>query len=352
MKRQELLDKAQAVLESEFGDKWQTVAQILGTDNLTHRVGKDLTSFVAYPERGKGGNNQWRGNCSPKCVADILKYTLQTKRYYGKDLSHFTLLDPMSGSGTSKYVADKFGINSVLYDLNPNAPQGKGGWNALKDDVEDSSDLIFFHPPYHNIIRYSGNMWGQQADPDDLSQCATYDEFIEKLNFVIKKLFMSLRNDGRLAVLVGDVRTKGQFYSISDDMMKIGNIESFIVKGQFNCVSDSKTYKKPFIPIVTEYLWLFHKDNVLIVPFSLTKKAEFNIMEHDVPSLTWHHLIRMTLEHLGNQASLNDLYEQLESHPKAKKNAHWKERIRATIYEHPDEYEKCNDSVYRLKYAA
>lgn len=26
----------------------------------------------------------------------------------------------MSGSGTSKGVADKLGINSVLYDLNPN----------------------------------------------------------------------------------------------------------------------------------------------------------------------------------------------------------------------------------------
>ena len=28
---------------------------------------------------------------------------------------------------------------------------GEGNWNALKNDVEDSADLIFFHSPYHDI---------------------------------------------------------------------------------------------------------------------------------------------------------------------------------------------------------
>ena len=36
----------------------------------------------------------------------------------------------MSGSGTSKGVADKLGINSVLYDLNPNPECSIGNWNA------------------------------------------------------------------------------------------------------------------------------------------------------------------------------------------------------------------------------
>ena len=84
----------------------------------------------------------------------------------------------MSGSGTSKGVADKLGINSVLYDLNPNPECGIGNWNALKNDVEDSADLIFFHPPYHDIIKYSGNMWGK-ANPDDLSRCENYNDFVQ-----------------------------------------------------------------------------------------------------------------------------------------------------------------------------
>jgi len=342
--------KAIEILRKEFGDSWQSIIQALGTENLRQRVGKELTSFMAYPERGEGGQSAWRGNCSPKVVEAVTKYIIDSKKYYGKDISEFTLLDPMSGSGTSKTVADKLGIKSELYDLNPNAPQGKGGWNALKHDVEDSADMIFFHPPYHSIIEYSGNMWGN-PHPDDLSRCANYKEFIEKLNFVLKKLFMALRKDGRLAVLVGDIRSKGEFHSIQSDMMKLGAFESFIVKGQFNCVSDTRTYKKPFIPVVTEYLLLFHKEGSLLVPFSKTLHNTFDVSTGDDPSLTWHHLVRMTLESLGGSASAEELYEKLKNHPKAKKNPHYKERIRATIQEHRTQYTSPKRGFYALAYA-
>ena len=255
----------------------------------------------------------------------------------------------MSGSGTSKGVADKLGINSVLYDLNPNPKCGIGNWNALKNDVEDSADLIFFHPPYHDIIKYSGNMWGK-ANPDDLSRCENYNDFIEKLNFVIQKLYMALRKDGRLAILVGDIRSKGEFHSMQHDMMKIGDFESFIVKGQFNCVSDSRTYKKPFIPIVTEYMLVFHKNDPFIIDFSKRISRQISMKECDSKALTWHHLIRMSLEELGGSAKLSDLADFLKEHPKAKKNPHYRERIRATVYEHKDQYKNYGNGVYGLIY--
>lgn len=53
------------------------------------------------------------------------------------------ILDPMSGSGTSQDVAEELHIPSVLYDLNPHPPKGIGNWNALKDEVAHSADLIF-----------------------------------------------------------------------------------------------------------------------------------------------------------------------------------------------------------------
>lgn len=99
-------------------------------------------------------------------------------------------LDPMSGSGTSQDVAEKLHISSVLYDLNPHPPKGIGNWNALKDEVMHSADLIFFHPPYHDIIRYSGNMWGRPHE-DDLSRCENYEDYIEKLNYVIKNYILA-----------------------------------------------------------------------------------------------------------------------------------------------------------------
>ena len=339
-------EKAVAILKSEFGDDWRYIVQTLGTEDLRNRVGKELTSFIAYPRRQEGGENSWRGNCAPQVIADLLKYVLEYKRYHKKDVSDFTLLDPMSGSGTSKAVADSFNVRSVLYDLNPNPNQGIGNWNALKNDVEDSADLCLFHPPYHSIIQYSGKVWGNQAHPDDLSRCASYKEFIEKLNFVIKKLYVALKPDGRLAVLVGDFRTNGAFYSIQSDMMKIGTFESFICKAQYNCNSDTKRYSTPFIPIVTEYMLIFRKDHIFLVPYSVPYWKETDLSQTDSKALTWHHLIRLTIENAGGQASLSDLYSLLEKHPKAQKNQHFKERIRATIYEHPNEYTPCGDSGY------
>lgn len=76
---------------------------------------------------------------------------------------------------------------------------------------------------------------------------------------------MALRKDGRLAVLVGDIRMNGKFYSMQNDLMRMGDFESFLVKGQFNCVSDTRRYRKPFIPIVTEYLLLLKKADALLI---------------------------------------------------------------------------------------
>lgn len=344
-----VIQQAASLLEQEFGSDWLTIAQQLGTQNLRQRVGKELTSFMAFPERGNGGDNQWRGNCSPEVVTSILRYVLDVKRYYGKDISHFTLLDPMSGSGTSKAAADRMGVKSILYDLNPSPAVGTGNWNALKNDVEDSADLIFFHPPYHDIIHYSGNMWGK-PHPDDLSRCENYADFLEKLNLCIRKFYMALRKDGRLAVLVGDIRSKGQFYSIQHDMMRMGDFESFLVKGQFNCVSDTRRYNKPFIPIVTEYMLLLHKKDALMIPFHYSIDSSFSVADTNLTALTWHHLIRMIFEHNGGKMSLCELYARLQNHPKAKDNPHFKERIRATIYEHRNEYLSCGNGIYSLSY--
>ena len=46
------IERAAALLEQEFGPNWLSIAQQLGTENLRHRVGKDLTSFMAFPDRG------------------------------------------------------------------------------------------------------------------------------------------------------------------------------------------------------------------------------------------------------------------------------------------------------------
>lgn len=124
------------------------------------------------------------------------------------------------------------------------------------------------------MIQYSGNIWGN-PHPDDLSRCENYSDFLEKLNHCIRKFFLALRKGGRLAILVGDMRLHGKFYSMQHDLMRMGDFESFLVKGQFNCVSDNRTYKKPFIPIVTEYALLLKKRILSLSPSASGKKVCF-----------------------------------------------------------------------------
>lgn len=345
----EKVRRAEEVLWKEFGPAWKEIVQTIGLSDLTQCVGKDLTSFMAFPSREEGGKNTWRGNCSPEVVRKIVNYVQQCLT--SRKREEFLLLDPMCGSGTSGDVARQMGIQAVQYDLNPQLEHGVGGWNALRDEVEDNADLVFLHPPYHSIIRYSGNMWGK-PHPDDLSRCETYQEFIEKLNLVIRKLFFSLRRQGFLAVLVGDIRQKGEFHSIADDMMTIGKMKSWIVKGQFNCASSGRTYssQRPFIPIVTEHLLLFQKEDCLIIPFSYRRNGTFHLLQDDSSSLTWFDLIRAVMESQGGTATLNELYEALEGHPKAKKNQYYRDRIRACIYEHKTAFQTNKRGCYRLKY--
>lgn len=49
-----------------------------------------LTSIVSYPERGTGGNNRYRGNCSPKLIEDLIGFFKPAE-----------ICDYMCGSGTT-----------------------------------------------------------------------------------------------------------------------------------------------------------------------------------------------------------------------------------------------------------
>lgn len=45
--------RAVQLLEREFGPEWSQIVQELGTEGLRQRVGRELTSFMAFPERGE-----------------------------------------------------------------------------------------------------------------------------------------------------------------------------------------------------------------------------------------------------------------------------------------------------------
>ena len=116
------ITRAAQLLEAEFGPRLANRRRDAWHGRLTETGWQGTDFLFSFPDRGDGGNNRWRGNCSPEVVASILKYVLDCKQYEGKDTSRFTLLDPMSGSGTSKAAADRFQVRSLLYDLTLRPP--------------------------------------------------------------------------------------------------------------------------------------------------------------------------------------------------------------------------------------
>lgn len=152
-----------------------------------------------------------------------------------------------------------------------------------------------------------------------------YEEFIEKLNIVNEKIYHSLLYGGRHAILIGDVRKQGKYYSIIKDMTWYGDLESHIIKTQYNCLSDNKIYaNQNFIPIKHEHLLVFKKNRVWLLSKKETNTTQVNIME--VTNITWRDLIQATLEFLKNKASIDEIYNILVKSKKAQNNNHVREK--------------------------
>lgn len=290
------------------------------------------TTIMNYENRGKWGESKYRGNCSGWVIHDLLKHYQPAQ-----------MLEIFAGSGTGYQVARDLGYSeSVHLDLNPKW----GAWNALTDEIPEGSDFVFLHPPYHDIVRYSGEVWGEIAHPDDLSRCRSYEDFIKKLDIVHAKAYSSLRNGGKMAILIGDVRKQGRYYSIQKDMTYFGEMDVHIIKQQHNCVSDGRQYNHNLIRITHEHLLVFRKENVWVVPLRMTYKTERDIRES--MKVTWRDLVQATMESVGGKATTQTLYNLLERTEKAKNNPHWKEKIRQTLQIYTD-FESIERGNWRLR---
>ena len=165
---------------------------------------KPLTSIVSYPERGEGGSNRYRGNCSPRLVEDLIGF-------FHPEM----ICDYMCGSGTTKAAADNMGIQSRLYDLH-------SGFDLMSSEIPERPEFIFWHPPYWDMVIYSDKMYpakevearyGYDPRKYDLSRIPDWNQFVKAMNTAMLKQYSALEQGGRMAVLMGDIKKKGHLYS-------------------------------------------------------------------------------------------------------------------------------------------
>jgi len=225
---------------------------------------KDLCSVVSYPQRGPWGDSGYRGNCSGHLVKDlILRFNCKS------------VFDPAEGGRTVKDVVE--GINrhfrrNIYYE----GRDLRNNWDILTGALpEKEFDLVWYHPAYWDIIRYSD-------DPRDLSNCKTLKDFEYALNRSVERLFDAVKQGGILVVLIGDKRRDGKYYALFRSLLmnqKIGHLKGIIIKVQHNCRSDRRTYtSSPFlVPIKHEYCLVFQKIH------RQKNEAEGDVMLRDPP---------------------------------------------------------------------
>lgn len=296
-----------------------------------------MQSVVSYPERGEGGRNSYRGNCSPKLILDL------HEQFKFPEIS-----DYMCGSGTTEDAAKQLGIASHCYDLNR-------GFDLLSMDIPERNQFIFFHPPYGDMIVYAGQQYSAtevQAkygiDPlkSDLSQIKDWSQFVKAMNYCVMKQYASLEKGGRMAVLMGDMKRKGKLYSMLVDIAKPGTLENIVIKLQHNCVSDRNTYSGNFIPIVHEYMMIVRKDEGLLVPVIVSKYETTDV--RDLYSATWKDVVLETMRAIGVPCGLEEIYRKIDGHRKAKSNVNWQAKIRQTLQLYPQFFKHENRGVWAL----
>lgn len=205
-----------------------------------------MTSLVSYPDRcSLWGDARYRGNCDGRLFLGL------TLRYMPRRVA-----DPMMGSGTTRDVVEwlnrEHGTQIEFWggDL-------RTGFNLHSQELPGRHNFVWVHPPYWNIIRYSDH-------PADLSTCDDYPAFRERLRTCLRRCHAALEPNGHLAVLVGDVRRRGQYFPIVRDVLnwegELGQTCSVLIKAQHHCQSDNKVYSgMNDVRIQHEYCVVFRK---------------------------------------------------------------------------------------------
>ena len=244
------------------------------------------------------------------------------------------------------------GIISHCYDLH-------SGFDLINCEIPERPEFVFWHPPYWDMITYSDVMYkasevqskyGYDPRQFDLSRIPKWEDFVRVMNYAMMKQFCALERGGRMAVLVGDIKKKGQLYSMLFELIKPGTLENVIIKAQHNCFSNQTQYSGHFIPILHEYLLIIKKDASLVYPILITEPVQKDI--RDMNGATWRDVVAAVLETCQSPVSLAYIYEQVEPYTKARKNQWWKEKVRQTLQCSPQFFVRTGRGMWALNRSA
>ena len=120
-------------------------------------------------------------------------------------------------------------------------------------------DFICTHPPYADIIKYSSGING------DISLLGE-KEFLNEIDKVATESYRVLKDNKCCAVMIGDMRKRGNVVPLGFELMQcflyVGfKSKEIIIKEQHNCRSTDKwkNQNRNFLILAHEYIFVFYK---------------------------------------------------------------------------------------------
>ncbi len=288
------------------------------------------SSVVSHSERGNGGKSSYRGNAGANFMQDVILFGVENTKMRAQD---FLFCDANEGSGTSGDVARQLNCQYVGLDL-------MHGNDFTRDSILTSlprpADMVFTHPPYADMIAYSGSQWGSEMLPTDTSNpLLSKEEFLEMSQVMLMNQRNGTRDGGLYSTLIGDMRKKGQFWSFQADyqlMMPKSELISVAIKMQHNCMSNGRNYNGSFVPISHEYLLIWKKTakSLFAIGYETAKDIQGKV------AATWRSVIRIALMNLGGKATLSHIYEEVSKVAGSlmTQNQHWQAKVRQQLQKH------------------
>ena len=186
----------------------------------------DVNSLWIIDKRKKDelNSNNYHGNFVPQIPEHFVKRFTKEN-----DL----IIDPFVGSGTTIFESTRNNRFCIGVDINPSLfelvtiknidhslysliegdSRSKNTISKIKNEMfskynKEKAQFIIFHPPYHDIIKFSDNK-------KDLSNCDSIEEFLKKFNTVIKNYKDILEDDRYCALVIGDKYENSEWIPLS-----------------------------------------------------------------------------------------------------------------------------------------
>ena len=202
-----------------------------------------LTSLYHFHRAGEYGDRSYPGNCGGNLIKDLLRY-----------FKPFSVLDPMSGSGTCRDVCDELGVYCWSSDIH-------GGTDACDASQfpRRTFDFCWLHPPYWRQKLYA-------EDPRDLSRTPTLDAFLDRYRLLIANCAGALNPQGKLAILMGDYSDReAGFVPLTYHTKRLAfecglkQHGTDIIRFSHGASSGTKVYRSSFIPGLHDVCMIFEK---------------------------------------------------------------------------------------------